>query len=83
MDSPKHIQCLNEGKTGQYYRIAGTNNYKCKSCGTITNGREFDPIEFSWKNDTERWKTWVNDKIKNDNGKKKLKHIVEVEVGKK
>lgn len=63
MDSPKHLKCLNEGKTGQYYRLAGSSNYKCKSCGTITNGREFEPIEFSWKEEPDKWRVWVEKRV--------------------
>ena len=66
MDSPKHIKCINEGKTGQYYRIAGKNSYKCTSCGHIANGIEFEPIEYTWKENPEKWRVWVDKRISED-----------------
>ena len=64
MDSPKHIKCMNEGKLGQTYRIAGRNEFKCNSCGTIMDAKSFDPIEFKWRDDVETWASWMKQKVK-------------------
>lgn len=76
MDFPKHIECLNEGKTGQYYRLAGTNNYKCRSCGRITNQIEFEPVEYTWKEEPDKWRIWA-DKHISETAQKLIDKIVD------
>lgn len=75
MDFPKHIECLNKGLTGQYYRLCGSNNYKCRSCGIITNSRVFEPVEYSWKEEPDKWRVWVSEKISKE-AKKLVEDIV-------
>lgn len=75
MDAPKHIDCLNKGKPGQFYRMAGTNNYKCKSCGLIASKDSFDPVEFTWKTEPESWAVFV---AKNALNEDKVKEVVKV-----
>lgn len=58
MDSPRHLACIDSGKTGQFYRIAGQNKFKCTSCGLIEEGTSFEPIEFEWKTNKEAWDEW-------------------------
>ena len=65
---------MNKGLTGQYYRMAGSNNYRCQSCRIITNGREFEPIEFSWKEDYDKWRVWADKNVK-DGAKEVIKNI--------
>ena len=58
MDSPKHIGCLDDGADCQFYRLAGQNRYKCKSCGVIKGGSYFKDIEFQWRTNADAWKVW-------------------------
>lgn len=64
MDSPKHLVCLDYGLPGQYYRIAGSTKFKCKSCGNIAEKDSFEAVEFEWKDNPDTWKTWKNEKDK-------------------
>ena len=63
MDSPRHLACIDAGKTGQFYRIAGQNKFKCASCGLIEDGTSFEPIAFEWKTNQEAWEVWKNKKL--------------------
>lgn len=49
-DFPKCIECLIKHKTGQTYKLLGTNTYYCQSCKKQIDGATFDPLEFEWKN---------------------------------
>lgn len=76
LDSPKHLSCLNKGLTGQYYRMVGSNNYKCRSCGLVANSAEFEPEAFKWRDEPDTWKVWADKNI-SDAAKKLSKRIVD------
>lgn len=61
-DSPKCLKCLKAGKVGQTYRLSGKQNYRCSDCKVIYDKSEFDPIEFTWKDDFDSYKTWLKSK---------------------
>ena len=40
--------------------------FECTSCGHIANGIEFEPIEYTWKENPEKWRVWVDKRISED-----------------
>lgn len=58
-DSPKCINCLNAGKTGQTYKIAGRQQYVCSDCKTSYPASTFTPIEYMWKDDKPAWLSYM------------------------
>ena len=76
MDSPKHIACLNNGFTGQYYRIARTQNFKCKSCGDIRHKDSFQEGDFLWRKNPKAYEVLIKNLL-SDKGKKNLKKALE------
>ena len=75
MDAPKHFDCMVKGSTGQYYRIAGTTKFKCKTCSDIAYAVSFDPEAFTWKDAPDKWATWAKQFVDKD-GIKHLKKVV-------
>ena len=63
MDSPKHLSCLERNLPGQFYRISGSNRFKCKSCGVIEHISTFSAEEFLWKENPDTWRTWASKKV--------------------
>lgn len=61
-DSPKCLNCLKAGQNGQTYKVAGKDEYKCSSCKHTYIGRDFEPEAFTWRDDQERWKKWLESK---------------------
>lgn len=83
MDSPRCINCIELGRTGQFYRIAGQQRYKCSGCGVVRAGSEFTQVEYLWKDQPEEWIKFAAEKIRSREGIEKANQIMESEVGKK
>ena len=50
------MKCIEEGKIGQTYKIAGKQNFKCGSCGRVSDRSEYSDEDFSWRTD-DKWLT--------------------------
>ena len=51
-DSPKCMRCIEEAKTGQTYKVAGKQMYKCGSCGRVSERSEYKDEDFTWRTDS-------------------------------
>lgn len=76
-DSPRCLNCLEKGKVGQFYKMVGSSNFKCQSCGKIRRANSFEPIEFEWKVKPDEWKEAMSYLVKSDEAKKRVKEIRE------
>lgn len=61
-DSPKCLNCMNNDKTGQTYKIAGKGYFLCRDCGTSYPLSSFQPIEFEWRTKKDEWKKFMLEK---------------------
>lgn len=61
-DSPKCLDCIKDGKKGQTYKVAGKPLYKCSDCKDTYHEQDFDPVEFTWKDETQAYKDWLKSK---------------------
>lgn len=57
--APKCLPCLKAGKIAQTYKVTGKNKYRCRDCKTIYDGKDFDPIEFTWKENFAAYRGWL------------------------
>ena len=58
-DSPKCISCLQSGRIGQTYKVAGRSLYRCSDCKVVYRASDFEPIEFAWKDDFDGYKRFA------------------------
>ena len=49
MDSPRCIPCIENGRIGQTYRVAGKQMFKCQSCGKVTERAAYKDEDFLWR----------------------------------
>ena len=61
-DSPKCLDCLDSGRTGQTYKIAGKASFQCHDCKVIYTAISFEPEAFEWKENPEKWRAWLKQK---------------------
>lgn len=61
-DSPKCLSCLDLGKVGQTYKVAGKPLFRCSDCKLTYHRDTFEPEEFLWKDDEKKWKEWKEKK---------------------
>ena len=48
-DSPRCLSCIEKGKVGQTYKLAGRPEFKCSDCKTVYAKSKFDEMAFLWK----------------------------------
>ena len=78
-DSPRCFKCLSEGKIGQTYRIVKTRNYKCQSCGQITNHDQYESLDFDWRGNAA-WIEKMTQRMKATNSKIGMKRLQELKT---
>ena len=62
-DSPKCLTCVDKGRIGQTYKMAGKPFFQCHDCGLVYERSSFDEEAFLWKDDPARWKAWLEKRL--------------------
>ena len=78
-DSPKCLSCIEEGKIGQTYKIAGKAAFKCQSCGQITERESYAPEDFSWRYD-DAWLIKAKSILETKKSKVGLQRLSKIEA---
>ena len=55
MDSPKHMECLKQGKKSQTYKVAGKPYFKCAGCGSRVDKDMVELEDYMWKTEPKKW----------------------------
>ena len=80
-DAPRCLPCLEQGRVGQTYKVAGQPFFKCSTCKTIYHRDRFEIADYLWKDDPARWLVAVKAKqtITSQKGKKRLEQVTTLE----
>lgn len=62
-DSPFCLNCLNGGILAHTYHINRTRLFKCGRCKRITEEKQYEPLDFEWRNKFTQWETKVKNKL--------------------